>query len=139
MGKSVDFYISVLAVAKSGAGLLLIPHATSETVHSALSTAESKLCIVDSESAQRFDLDSLPSVQHISVSSSMYPCHYDNPPTIEEGSDVAYVEITSDGDSTDDVVISRHNLESNLKALSEVYPTPAGSKILSTSPSGSGG
>ncbi|KAJ5770743.1 uncharacterized protein N7511_002794 [Penicillium nucicola] len=138
LSNSVDFYVAVLAVAKSTAGLLLIPHATSQVVKSALSTTESKLCIVDSESVQRFDLDSVSSVQQISVSSSMYPCHYDNPPTVEEGSDVAYVEITYNSDSIDDVVISRRNLESSIKALSEVYPTPAGSKILSMAPSGSG-
>ncbi|KAJ5295213.1 hypothetical protein PENANT_c048G05147 [Penicillium antarcticum] len=138
LSNSVDFYIAILAVAKSGAGILLIPHATSQAVRSALSTAESKLCIVDSESVQRFDLDSVSCVQQIFVSSSMYPCHYDNPPTVEEGSDVAYVEITFDGDSIDDIVISRRNLESNIQTLSEAYPKHAGSKILSTSPSGSG-
>jgi amino acid adenylation domain-containing protein len=135
--ESIDFYIAVLAVAKSGAGLLLIPHATPATVRSALSTTKSKSCVVDSESVHRFELNSVPSVQHIFVSSSMYPCHCENPPTVEEKSDVAYAEITLDGDSTDDVVISRRNLESNIQALSDVYPTPVGSKILSTSPFGS--
>ncbi|CAI7665164.1 unnamed protein product [Penicillium glandicola] len=129
---SLDFYVAVLGVAKAGAGLLLLPQASSQIIHSILSTAKSKFCIVDHLTEKNHRLDSLKSVQLIYLSYSLDVYHEFNIPYTNEGSDVAYVEVTLiESDLTENIVISRQNLQSNINALSELYPTPTRSKMLS--------
>ncbi|KAJ5503068.1 AMP-dependent synthetase/ligase [Penicillium fimorum] len=135
---SVDFYAAVLGVAKAGAGLLLLPQASSEVIHSILSMAKSKFCIVDPLTEKNHRLDSLKFVQLIHISYSLDIYHDFNIPYTNERSDVAYAEVTLiENDLTENIVISRQNLQSNINALSGLYPTPTGSKMLSY-PQGSG-
>ncbi|CAG8889549.1 unnamed protein product [Penicillium egyptiacum] len=129
---SLDFYVAVLGVAKAGAGLLLIPQASSRIIHSILSSAKSKFCIVDHLTEKNYRLDSLKSIQLLHLSYSLDVYHEFNIPYINEGSDVAYVEVALiENDCTENIVISRQNLQSNINALSDLYPSPTGSKMLS--------
>ncbi|KAJ5365051.1 AMP-dependent synthetase/ligase [Penicillium concentricum] len=129
---SLDFYVAVLGVAKAGAGLLLLPRASSDMIHSILSMARFKFCIVDSLTEKNHRLDSLKSVQLIHISYSLDIYQDFNIPYTNEGSDVIYAEVTViENDLTENIVISRQNLQSHINALSEWYPTPTGSKMLS--------
>ncbi|KAJ5977485.1 hypothetical protein N7501_000827 [Penicillium viridicatum] len=129
---SINFYVAVLGVAKAGAGLLLLPQVSSQLIHSILSTAKSKFCIVDHLTEDNHRLDSLKSLQLIHLSYSLDVYHEFNIPYTNEGSDVAYAELMLiENGLTENIVISRQNLQSNINALSDLYPTPTGSKILS--------
>ncbi|KAJ6180280.1 hypothetical protein N7519_010741 [Penicillium mononematosum] len=129
---SLDFYVAVLGVAKAGAGLLLIPQASVQIIHSILSTAKSKFCIVDHLTETNHRLDSSKSIQLLYLSYSLDVYHEFNIPHINEGSDVAYAEVTlTENDFAETIVISRQNLQSNINALADLYPSPTGSKMLS--------
>ncbi|KAJ5170685.1 uncharacterized protein N7500_003468 [Penicillium coprophilum] len=129
---SLDFYVAVLGATKAGAGLLLLPQASSETIHSILSMANAKFYIVDTSTEHNLRLDFLKSVQLIHMSHSLDMYHDFNIPCTSEGSDVVYAEVTViENDLTESVVISHQNLQSNINALSALYPTPTGSKMLS--------
>ncbi|KAG0156567.1 hypothetical protein PDIDSM_3748 [Penicillium digitatum] len=129
---SLDFYVAVLGVVKAGAGLLLLPQASSQTIHSILSMAKSRFCIVDHLTEKNHCLDSLKHIQliHLSYSLDLY-CEF-NIPYTNEGSDVVYAEFSLiENDLTVNIVISRQNVQSSVNALSDIYPTPTGSKMLS--------
>ncbi|KAI3109232.1 hypothetical protein CBS147333_5862 [Penicillium roqueforti] len=129
---SLDFYVAVLGVAKAGAGLLLLPQASSQKIHSILSTAKSKFCIIDHLTERDHSLDSLKSVQLIHLFYSLDVYHEFNIPYTSKGSDVAYAEVSLiEDDLIENIVISRQNLQSNINALSDSYPAPTGSKMLS--------
>ncbi|KAJ5788123.1 hypothetical protein N7457_003113 [Penicillium paradoxum] len=129
---SLDFYVAVLGVAKAGAGLLLLPQASPRIIRDILYTAKSKFCIVDSITENNHRLGCLKSVQQIHLSYSLDVYHEFNVPCINEKSDVAYVQVTvKDNDATDNIVISRQNLQSNINVLSNMYPTLVGAKLLS--------
>ncbi|KAJ6168553.1 hypothetical protein N7497_001396 [Penicillium chrysogenum] len=129
---SLDFYVAVLGVAKAGAGLLLIPQASVQKIHSILSVAKSKFCIVDHLTETDHRLNSSKSIQLLHLSYSLDVYHEFNIPHINEGSDVAYAEVTlTENDFAETIVISRQNLQSNINALADLYPSPTGSKMLS--------
>ncbi|KAJ5498446.1 AMP-dependent synthetase/ligase [Penicillium expansum] len=129
---SLDFYVAVLGVAKAGAGLLLLPQASSQIIHSILSIAKSRFCIVDHLTEKNHRLDSLKPIQLIHLSYSLDVYHEFNIPYTNEASDVAYAEFSLIGnDLTENILISRQNLHSSINALSDLYPTPTGSKMLS--------
>jgi amino acid adenylation domain-containing protein len=129
---SLDFYVAALGVAKAGAGLLLIPQASAQIIHSILSTAKSKFCVVDHLTEMNHRLDSSKSIQLLHLSYSLDVYHEFNIPHISEGSDVAYAEVRlTENNFTETIVISRQNLQSNINALADLYPSPTGSKMLS--------
>ncbi|KAJ5447818.1 AMP-dependent synthetase/ligase [Penicillium cf. griseofulvum] len=129
---SLDFYVAVLGVAKAGAGVLLLPQASSQMIHSILSIAKSKFCIVDPVTEKNHCLDSLKSLLLIRLSYSLDIYRDFNVPYTNEVSDVAYAEVTVvENGLMENIVISRQNLQSSINALSDMYPTPTGSKMLS--------
>ncbi|KGO64994.1 AMP-dependent synthetase/ligase [Penicillium italicum] len=129
---SLDFHVAVLGVAKAGAGLLLLPQASSQVIHSILSIAKSRFCIVDHLTEKNHRLDSLKPIQLIHLSYSLDVYQEFNIPYTNKGSDVAYVEFSLfENDSTENIVISRQNLQNNIHALLDLYPTSTGSKVLS--------
>ena len=130
---SIAFYVSVLGIAKAGAGVLLLSRDSDEAIHSLLSRTRSKFCIIDSVTEKDHRLPSLKLVQRIHLSYSIDVFHDFNIPYTSKGSDVAYVEAKTDN-GTENMIISRQNLQSNINALSNAYPTPTGSKILSSHP-----
>lgn len=137
---SLDFYVAVLGVAKAGAGLLLIPFGSSlQTVHSIISTANPRFCIVDSLTGKNRPVEALGSAQQIHLSYSLDVYHDLNIPYINEETDTAFVQVAlHDSDPAESIAISRRNLQSNVNALSKIYPARAGGKLLSY-PQGTGG
>jgi amino acid adenylation domain-containing protein len=130
---SIDFYVSVLGVAKAGAGVLVLSPDSDEAIHSVLAKTKSKFCIVDTVTEKEHCLPSFKLVQRIHLSYSIDVYHDFNIPYTKNGSDVAYIEANGDN-STENIIISRQNLQSSINALSTVYPTSTGSKILSSHP-----
>jgi amino acid adenylation domain-containing protein len=129
----IDLYVSVLGIVKSGAGVLLLSPGSDEAIHSLLSKTRSKFCIVDPVTEKAHCLPSLKLVQRIHLSYSIDVYHGFNIPYTNKGSDVVYVEAKG-GNATDNIIITRQNLQSKINALSNIYPTPIGSKILSSHP-----
>ncbi|KAJ5543007.1 hypothetical protein N7461_009010 [Penicillium sp. DV-2018c] len=135
---SLDLYVAILGVAKAGAGFLLLPMAQPERIHSILSAAKSKFCIVDPALAKEDIWNSLESVQQIRLSDSLGVYHEFNIPYSNEGVDIAYAEVTLlDSISTEYVVTSRQSLQSSIDALSGMYPTSSASKLLICPPASS--
>jgi amino acid adenylation domain-containing protein len=136
---SLDLYVAILGVVKAGAGLLLLPSAPPKIIHCILSAAKSEFCIVDPLLAKADGWDSLKSVHQIHLSDSLDVYHEFNIPYSNEGADIAYAEVTLlDDISTENIVISHQSLQSNINALSDMYPTPPGSKLLICPPESSG-
>jgi amino acid adenylation domain-containing protein len=128
---SIDLYVSVLGIAKAGAAVVLLSPGSESAINSLLSSTKSKFCIVDSVTEKDHRLPSLKIVQRIHLSYSLDVYHGFNIPYKNQGSDIAYAEAKANN-TTETIVISRQNLDSSITALSKVYPTPTGSKILSS-------
>lgn len=138
--KSMDSYISMLAIAKVGAGFLpLSPLASSKTIHSILAAATPQFCIIQS-SKRLGEMPALKSIPHILLQDSFDNGHDYNPPTTDEGFHVVCVDMTSSSDDLmKPVSLSHQNLQSHINVLAETFPTPTGSKLLQSSPHASVG
>jgi long-subunit acyl-CoA synthetase (AMP-forming) len=139
--RSIDTLISVLALAKIGAGLLSLAYDSSpQLTNSILATANPRFCIVNNRSVTDWTLPELTSQIRIPDSLSElddFPASYTN--------DDGFHIICAENPETNNEPInpnpnlhsySSHNIQSHIKALADSYPVPVstGSKLLHTSP-----
>ncbi|KAI9831569.1 MAG: hypothetical protein M1819_004800 [Sarea resinae] len=131
MEKSIDLYVTILAVIKTGAAYLPItPETPRERISQIITQAQVKLCV--GHSASRPVLENLATVSIITVDEEDF-CPYPetNPAIRGEPSDLAYAVFTSGSTGIPKgVMVTRQNLLSNLDALAEIYPVTSSSKLL---------
>ncbi|KAF2205603.1 nonribosomal peptide synthetase-like protein 2 [Delitschia confertaspora ATCC 74209] len=131
LDKSVNLYVSILAVLKAGAGYLPItPQTPPERVDKILREAGVTFCISESQFSERLpqngawtalDLDRMD-LSEVSDANLGIPFN---------GSHLAYVIFTSGSTGTPKgVQVTLKNLMSNLRALSKIYPTSDGPRLL---------
>ncbi|KAF2997647.1 nrps [Curvularia kusanoi] len=131
MEKSVDLYVAILAVLKLGAGYLpLVPDTPVERVKTILQDAQVALCVSDSLS-----LEPLQKAYHGTVvdlgSTNLSSCSETNLGTAYNGSHIAYAVFTSGSTGTPKgVLVTQQNLMSNLRFLSDLYPSSPHSRML---------
>ncbi|KAF2019676.1 nonribosomal peptide synthetase-like protein 2 [Aaosphaeria arxii CBS 175.79] len=129
--KSIDLYVSILAVLKTGSGYLpLIPDTPLERIRSVLLDASVKVCISEGATAELLRTESSclilePSALDLSV-------HSENNIDIKYvGSHLAYAVFTSGSTGTPKgVQVTQDNLMSNLEVLFTLYPTTPDSRLL---------
>ncbi|GAD98283.1 nonribosomal siderophore peptide synthase, putative [Paecilomyces variotii No. 5] len=129
--KSADLYISILAVAKIGAGYIPItPNTPSDRATFILAESKARFCITDSFIAQNLHLaDSLQLINLDRESFDRYPST--DTPSPNRGDNLAYVVFTSGSTGKPKgVLITHRNLQSNMAVLTELYPVERGSKLL---------
>jgi amino acid adenylation domain-containing protein len=131
MEKSVDLYVSILAVSKLGIGYLPItPDTPVERSLLILREAKVRRCISHSSCSGRLQGKNgfnLLNVDALDLS------HYskDNLEIPYKGANLAYAIFTSGSTGTPKgVLITQDNIMSNLKVLSQLYPVPNGSRLL---------
>ncbi|KAJ5988322.1 hypothetical protein N7481_003532 [Penicillium waksmanii] len=139
---SIDTLISILALAKIGAGLLSLTHdadASPQLTNSILATANPRFCIIN-----RSVIDwTLPeSTSQIPIPDSLselddYPASFTN----DDGFHIICAENPSTNNDHMNLNLnllsfSSNNIQSHLKALADYYPVPisTGSKLLHTFP-----
>jgi non-ribosomal peptide synthetase component F len=147
--KSIDILVSVLALAKIGAGLLSLAHdtdATPQLTNSILATAKPRFCLVNQSV---IDLTLPASTSQVLIPDSLND--FDDClafPTNDDGFHIICAENSNPSHSTssptnNDLMntdfnifsFSSYNLQSHIKALADSYPAvSSGSKLLHTSP-----
>lgn len=135
MDKSVDLYVSILAVLKIGAGYIPItPQSPTRKVHSILTEARPRICITNLLLQQEHALSSFEFLHTVDIHDNVFQKYPDsNISNANDGSAVAYVIFTSGSTGKPKgVLVSHYNVQSNLAVLSELYPKPCGSKMLQT-------
>lgn len=131
MDKSIDLYVSILAVLKLGCGYLpLVPDTPIERVKAILSDAQVAVCI--SESSISSALRASVSVDFVDCDLiSVVDCSTDNLNVPYNGQHLAYAVFTSGSTGTPKgVLVTQDNLMSNLEYLSAVYPYSEDSCLL---------
>lgn len=133
MDKSIDLYVSILAVFKIGAGYIPItPQTPTQKVHYILTESRAQICITNSAVQQEHALCSLEFLRTVDLHDNglqTYP-DYDLP-SINEGSAVAYIIFTSGSTGKPKgVFVLYSNVQSNIAVLTDLYPSTYGSKML---------
>ncbi|KAJ5088104.1 hypothetical protein N7456_011720 [Penicillium angulare] len=137
LDKSIDSYISMLAVAKIGAGLLPI---TSQTFSQALGSIRASVDIqpwIIRPSASHYGALNSPH----SFSQIFLPLNFDDysDENLLTTHDSFYIVCADDSPASKDLVtcayLSHHSLQSHVNVLMESYPTAVGSKLLQAAPS----
>jgi amino acid adenylation domain-containing protein len=128
--KSVDLYVSILAVLKAGCGYLPItPDTPLERMNTILADAEISICISDSVSSAVLQAQSLTVLQLDQLNLSSYSDH--DLGISYNGSNLAYAVFTSGSTGKPKgVLVTQDNLMSNLAYLSSQYPTTNRSRML---------
>ncbi|KAJ5707230.1 hypothetical protein N7488_007031 [Penicillium malachiteum] len=137
LDKSLDSYISMLAVAKIGAGLLpLTRHTSSQTIESIRTAASVQPWIIRSSNFQIDALTSLKSLSQIFLPASLDDFSDENLLTTH---DSFYIVCADERNSNHELIqhayLSHHNLQSHINVLADSYPTSTGSKLLQAAPS----
>lgn len=130
MDKSPMLYISILAIVKAGAGYLpLSPDTSIDKLHNIVNEASVRICLSTSDIGDRLSMENLEILKVDKFGFESYPS---NNPTVRNGiSGLAYAVFTSEGTGVPKGVLVTHkNIITNIKALQEVYPYKATSKIL---------
>ena len=127
MEKSVDLYVSILAVLKLGLGYLPItPNTPVNRIKTIINEAGVHLCLSHRTSVTEGSCEVL-CVDSIDLR-EMPAC---NVHTAYDGSKAAYVVFTSGSTGVPKgVLVTQQNLRSNLAVLSEIYPTAIGDRLL---------
>jgi non-ribosomal peptide synthetase component F/aryl carrier-like protein len=131
MEKSVDLYISILAVLKLGCGYLpLVPDTPTERIKTILRDAQVTVCISESSFSHVLHQDISVSVVDVDlIELSSYSEKNLNIPY--NGKHLAYAVFTSGSTGTPKgVLVTQDNLMSNLQCLSSIYPLSATSRML---------
>lgn len=131
LDKSVELYVSILAVIKVGAGYVpLTPLTPVERIRAILKETVPKTCIIDTDlHAELQSLGSFPFLDLRNIDMKQYA--EENVAISCHGSEPSYVVYTSGSTGKPKgVVITHHNLQSNIATLAEVYPVGPDSKIL---------
>ena len=129
--KSLDLYVSILAVIKTGAGYVPItPQTPSDRVSSVISQAKCRICITSSTLSGV--LEKFSGLEIINLDERDFErVSAERPPSPHADSNVAYTIFTSGSTGVPKgVLVSHHNLQSNLVVLSEIYPHLDESKLL---------
>lgn len=132
MESTFESYISLLAVAKIGAGLLPIsPGASSKAIRSILKAARPQFCIVG-----KHDLNlAFDSISPIHFKSSDDDADH----TLDNDDEGFYVVCPESCNVTNQVHLSDYNLRSHINVLASSLPVPDNSKLLQTFPQASAG
>ncbi|KAL1967788.1 hypothetical protein VTN77DRAFT_2477 [Rasamsonia byssochlamydoides] len=131
LDKSLDLYISILAVIKIGAGYVpLTPQTPPDRIHFVLTEANPRLCIINSIlRSSLHSLDTLHFVESDSINIERYPDT--NVLSSHNCANLAYVVFTSGSTGKPKgVLITHHNLQSNIAVLMEIYPIGDEAKML---------
>lgn len=129
--KSVDLYVSILAVLKLGCGYLpLVPDTPTERICTIMQDANVALCI--SSSLLSTYLPQIPSLTIVKVDLIDIGLWSDrNLETAYNGHHLAYAIFTSGSTGTPKgVLVTQDNLMSNLQYLSGVYPYSTNARLL---------
>ncbi|KAF2859917.1 peptide synthetase [Piedraia hortae CBS 480.64] len=131
MDKSLDLYISILAVVKAGGGYLpLTPDTPQGRIQRIMDQASVKLTLCDDGSTHLFEL--LPNDQVINLDKVNTEAQLELCPNVEvAGSHPAYTIFTSGSTGQPKgVTVTRSNLAGNLAVLAKVYKVYAGDRLL---------
>ncbi|KAF1837015.1 hypothetical protein BDW02DRAFT_186271 [Decorospora gaudefroyi] len=131
MKKSVDLYVSILAILKLGCGYLpLVPDTPIDRVRAILEDAQVGVCISESKiSAGLLQSLSIDVVDFDLAELARYSCENVNTPY--NGQHLAYAVFTSGSTGTPKgVLVTQENLMSNLQYLATVYPFSMESRLL---------
>ncbi|KAI7437587.1 peptide synthetase [Hortaea werneckii] len=131
MEKSVDLYVSILAVLKAGAGYLpVLPETPKARLEAILRQADVQACMVDSTSETVVQSVSAASVFQVEqLDLQQYQSSNLNIETT--GSSIAYMVFTSGSTGEPKgVCVTRDNLAGNLAVLAELYPVSNGDRLL---------
>ncbi|EFW15725.1 non-ribosomal peptide synthetase [Coccidioides posadasii str. Silveira] len=129
--KSLGLYVSILAVVDAGAGYVPItPQTPTQRALSIISEASCRVCITSPNLLASLELphdimvlDSDGNLLRKSENSGISQK--------EQGMHVAYAIFTSGSTGVPKgVLVSHENMRENIAVLSEIYPTPPGSKML---------
>jgi amino acid adenylation domain-containing protein len=128
--KSVDLYVSILAILKTGCGYLpIVPDTPTERINRILADAGVKFCISKPEYTKDVQQEALMVLEPTDAELSPYPDH--NPATMYNGEHLAYAVFTSGSTGKPKgVLVTQDNLMSNLEYLSTLYPYNEDSKLL---------
>ncbi|KAF2115717.1 hypothetical protein BDV96DRAFT_492707 [Lophiotrema nucula] len=131
LDKSINLYVSILAVLKLGSGYLpIVPDTPPDRTRTILQQAKIRLCITDrraSEPIRRQTQITFVDIDNTNLSS--FPD--DNLHIPYRGSHLAYAVFTSGSTGTPKgVLVTQDNLMSNLALLYDLYPTDSDSKLL---------
>ncbi|KAF2865950.1 nonribosomal peptide synthetase 2 [Massariosphaeria phaeospora] len=131
MEKSVNLYISILAVLKVGSGYLPIaPDSPPERTRKILADAGVEICLSDSSATCHLrELGSYTVLDLDHIDLSMYSDQ--NPAIAYDGAHLAYAIFTSGSTGAPKgVLVTQDNLMSNLEELSTIYPTSSDGRLL---------
>ncbi|ORX99680.1 nonribosomal peptide synthetase-like protein 2 [Clohesyomyces aquaticus] len=129
--KSVNLYVSILAILKAGAGYLpILPDSPPERTTRILSDAKVRLCVSERSFSRDFRQDGQYSVLELdNFDTSRYPDRNFN--VKYDGSHLAYAVFTSGSTGLPKgVLVTQDNLMSNLEVLHDIYPSAASSRLL---------
>ncbi|KAJ5286944.1 hypothetical protein N7478_002630 [Penicillium angulare] len=137
LDKSIDSYISMLAVAKIGAGLLPITSQTfSQVLGSIRTSVDIQPWIIRPSTSHYGALNSSHSFSQIFL-----PVNFDDysDENLLTTHDSFYMVCADDTPANKDLAtcayLSHHSLQSHINVLKESYPTAVGSKLLQAAPS----
>ncbi|TLD37492.1 Hydroxamate-type ferrichrome siderophore peptide synthetase [Venturia nashicola] len=131
MEKSLDLYVSILAVIKTGRGYLPItPSTPRERIQTIVNEASVSVCLSLSPTSTSLALRDFCPVFDLDITdTSAIPGH--NLSIDYQGSKIAYTVFTSGSTGTPKgVVVTQQNLLSNLQVLSRIYPASPGDRLL---------
>lgn len=133
--KSVDFYVSVLAVIKAGAGYVpIIPDAPVDFVWGVLNEARCGICITSSSLPPLLGASHSLRIVNIDLDEfSSFPEHN----TVEDpqNNQGTYAAFTPGKlEEPEGIIVTRHGVQSNIKALSDTCPKSQASKWLFVCP-----
>ncbi|KAF1978402.1 hypothetical protein BU23DRAFT_564003 [Bimuria novae-zelandiae CBS 107.79] len=130
LDKSIDLYVSILAVLKTGCGYLpIVPDTPTERVNRILADAGVKVCISNSESCKDIRQHGLVILDPAVLERTEYPEH--NLAVPYNGDHLGYAVYTSGSTGKPKgVLVTQNNLMSNLEYLSTLYPYDENSRLL---------
>lgn len=124
MENSFESYISLLAVAKLGAGVLPVPpRASSQTIQSIMDAANPQFCIVGG--GHLFPAFNTIQRIHLPDATDDYSDH-----DLGESTEGFHAVCTENSNPTEQLHLSHSNLQSHVDALAGSYPISPGSKLL---------
>ncbi|KAJ5527964.1 hypothetical protein N7513_012123 [Penicillium frequentans] len=135
LDKSINSYVSMLAVAKIGAGLLpLTERTSSQTIESIRAASNVQPWIIRPSTSPNDVAVSLHSVSQIFLPGSLSDYPDDNLLTTHDSFYIVCAgEKPTDNDLMSLAYLSHNNLQSHINVLADAYPTTAKSKLLQAS------
>ncbi|GAM88067.1 nonribosomal peptide synthetase [Dothideomycetidae sp. 11243] len=129
--KSIDLYVSILAVIKASCGYLpILPTTPTQRIRKAVIDSAIVFALADEATKDILETMSIPNVFTVAdlELSSWSSC---NPDIKAKNADIAYAIWTSGTTGTPKaVLISQENIVGNLKALGDIYPVEPSSRLL---------